>query len=502
MKTWQALPVGLLVLMPAMARGQSGAGSIRFDNPVSLPPARGYSQVVDVPAGSRLVFLSGQVPFDSTGRLVGPGNLGAQAEQVFENLRRGLAARGLRFANVVKLNFYVIDATHLATIRAVRDRYVDADAPPASSLVEVPRLFRPDVLIEVDAVAAGPDETGGADVRTSTPGQGSRPAARVLDVPAHFATVQLAIDSARDGDTVLVAPGHYYENIGFRDRAIVLASRFVRTHDVADIEATILDGSKPRDPDTASVVRIVGRADLRAALIGFTITGGRGTLWPDPRNGHVYVEGGGVLCEFASPLIAYNIITGNDAAPRPGARGAGGGGIRCGNGEPEIAHNVIVENHGPYGGGLVLYYTAAHVHDNLIAWNTGGETFGGAAFWIAGRLATTAPTILRHNTIAFNRALPPVGPMDQRPAEAGRGGAILVYSGGVYANLVVDCANAIVNNEQAIGSAVVAQPGEVDSSARSPHRGPVSLQADTSARAYLRWARLSVGIPAGGRCGR
>lgn len=315
--------------------------------------------------------------------------------------------------------------------------------------------------------------------------QGPRP--RVLEVPARYPTVQAAIDSARDGDTVLVAPGRYYENVDFRGRAIVLAGRFVRSHDIADIEGTILDGSRPRDPDSASVVRIVSQADARGALIGFTITGGRGTRWADPRNGHVYVEGGAVLCEFASPFIAYNIITGNDAIPRPGTRGAGGGGIRCGNGEPEIAHNVIERNHGPYAGAMVLYYAAAHVHDNLIAWNTGGETFGGGALWIAGRLATTAPTVLADNTIVFNRALPPVGPEDQRPAEAGRGGAILVYSGGVYVNRVVGCGNVLAGNQEPFGPPVVAPAGEVEGTLAAPDLSHPTVQPDTSASHYLRW---------------
>lgn len=313
------------------------------------------------------------------------------------------------------------------------------------------------------------------------------PGPRVLEVPARYPTVQAAVDSARDGDTVLVAPGRYYENVDFRGRAIVLASRFVRSHDIADIEGTILDGSRPRDPDSASVVRIVSQADARGALVGFTITGGRGTRWADPRNGHVYVEGGAVLCEFASPLIAYNIITGNDAVPRPGTRGAGGGGIRCGDGEPEIAHNVIVRNHGPYAGAMVLYYTAAHVHDNLIAWNTGGETFGGGALWIAGRLATTAPTVLTDNTIVYNRALPTVGPADQRPAEAGRGGAMLVYSGNGYLNRVVGCGNVFAGNEEPFGPPIVASAGEVEGTLAASDSSRAPVQPDTSAGRYLRW---------------
>jgi hypothetical protein len=327
----------------------------------------------------------------------------------------------------------------------------------------------------------------------------------VLRVPEEFATVQAAIDSARDGDTVLVGPGRYLENVDLRGRAIVLASRFVRTHAVADIEATVLDGSRPREADSASVVRIVGTADPRAALIGFTITGGHGTRWADPRNGHVYVEGGGVLCEFASPVIAYNIITGNDAVPRPDSRGAGGGGIRCGNGEPEIAHNVIVRNHGPYGGGLVLYYAAAHVHDNLVAWNTGGDSFGGAGFWIAGRLATTAPIVLRRNTIVSNRAVAPASRTPDTPEEAGSGGAILVYSGNGYENRLTGCDNTIAGNTQEHGPPIVARTGELAPTVwqSSPPRGPTGAgpaATDAGFARYLTWPATAWASPDGGPC--
>ncbi|HKV70507.1 MAG TPA: RidA family protein [Gemmatimonadales bacterium] len=143
-----------VLVLPVQSQAQSPSDSLRFASPTSLPPVRGYSQLVEIPAGSQLVFLSGQVPLDSAGHLAGQGHLDAQTTQVFENLRRALTAAGMTFQDVVKLTFYLTDATQLSAIRAVRDRYIDAHAPPASSLVEVRRLFQPGVLIEVDAVAA------------------------------------------------------------------------------------------------------------------------------------------------------------------------------------------------------------------------------------------------------------------------------------------------------------------------------------------------------------
>ena len=91
----------LLVLVAGTVEGQEP----RFLNPPALPPSSGYTQVVEVPAGNRPVFLSGQVPLDSTGRLRGGSDFRAQARQVFENLRAGLAAAGADFGDVVKLNF-------------------------------------------------------------------------------------------------------------------------------------------------------------------------------------------------------------------------------------------------------------------------------------------------------------------------------------------------------------------------------------------------------------
>jgi reactive intermediate/imine deaminase len=124
----------------------------RFLSPESLPAPFGYSHVVDAPA-ARLVFISGQVPLDSQGRLVGDGDFEAQVRQVFENLTRALDAAGASWNEVVKLNYFVLDVGAIASVRAIRDEYVDTERPPASTLVEVNRLFRDDVLVEIDAVA-------------------------------------------------------------------------------------------------------------------------------------------------------------------------------------------------------------------------------------------------------------------------------------------------------------------------------------------------------------
>src|SRR6266496_5215258 len=96
----------------------------RFINPETMHAPTGYTHVVEVVAG-RPVYISGQVALDSAGSLVGPGDIRAQARQVFDNLRMALGAVGATFEQVVKLNYYLVDATHLPVVREVRDQFVN-----------------------------------------------------------------------------------------------------------------------------------------------------------------------------------------------------------------------------------------------------------------------------------------------------------------------------------------------------------------------------------------
>ncbi len=128
---------------------------VRHSNPPAMPRPVGYTQVVEV-TGGRMVYVSGQVALDVENRLVGEGDFAAQAGQCFENVRRALADSGLGFGHVVKLGLYVTDVAHLATLRSVRDEFVDTARPPASTLVQVAALFRPDLLVEVEVIAVGP----------------------------------------------------------------------------------------------------------------------------------------------------------------------------------------------------------------------------------------------------------------------------------------------------------------------------------------------------------
>ena len=122
-----------------------------FASPDDLSTPNGYSHVVELPPG-RLVWTSGQVALDADGAGP-PEGWEAQTRLVLENVGRALAASGAGWPDVVKLTFFVVDTAALGTIRAVRDEFVDTSHPPTSSLVQVAGLVRPDLLIEVEAVA-------------------------------------------------------------------------------------------------------------------------------------------------------------------------------------------------------------------------------------------------------------------------------------------------------------------------------------------------------------
>jgi enamine deaminase RidA (YjgF/YER057c/UK114 family) len=123
-----------------------------FINPETMHRPAGYTHVVEITAG-RPVYIAGQVALDPAGKLVGPGDIRAQVRQVFDNLRVALEAVGAGFEQVVKLTYYLVDATQLPVVREIRDQYVNIQQPPASTAVEVRRLVRDDLLIEVEAIA-------------------------------------------------------------------------------------------------------------------------------------------------------------------------------------------------------------------------------------------------------------------------------------------------------------------------------------------------------------
>ena len=121
-----------------------------FTSPADLMRPMGYSHVVDIPAG-RLVWTAGQVGADADGNFA--DGIAEQTRLAFENVGKALAAGGAGWNDVVKLTIYVVGAPDLAVLREVRDELVNTETPPTSTLVQVAGLARPELLIEVEAVA-------------------------------------------------------------------------------------------------------------------------------------------------------------------------------------------------------------------------------------------------------------------------------------------------------------------------------------------------------------
>jgi enamine deaminase RidA (YjgF/YER057c/UK114 family) len=122
-------------------------------NPDGVSKPAGYTHVVS--GQGRLVYISGQVAVNSAGDVVGEGDLAAQANQVFANLKTCLASVNATFADVTKLTTFVVNykPEDRAIVAAARTAHLPADNPPASTLVGVQALARPEFLIEIEATA-------------------------------------------------------------------------------------------------------------------------------------------------------------------------------------------------------------------------------------------------------------------------------------------------------------------------------------------------------------
>lgn len=161
--------------------------------------------------------------------------------------------------------------------------------------------------------------------------------ATLINVPISVPTIQQGIYWAAAGDTVLVENGTYYENLRFHKKNILLASSYLLEPDTANINATIIDGSKlTRGEKKGSVVYFSSNVDSSSTLMGFTLRGGTGTeldIGAEKRT-----SGGGIICDVgSSPTIKYNVITGNQAKHD-------GGGIFINSAAPNILYNMIIGN--------------------------------------------------------------------------------------------------------------------------------------------------------------
>ena len=203
--------------------------------------------------------------------------------------------------------------------------------------------------------------------------------ATIINIPGDYPTIQQGINSSTDGDTVLVQPGTYYENINFNGHNIVLGSLFLTTRDTAYIAETVIDGDS-----SGSVVTFENEEQNGAVIKGLTL-----------ESGGYLVNGGGILCLNSNPIISNNRIQNNAAY-----NGAGiflsysnpiiiensleenqafinGGGIFSTNSNPILIGNSILGNHAEgYGGGLFCSYSSPTLEDDEFRNNSAGESGG------------------------------------------------------------------------------------------------------------------------------
>lgn len=136
------------LFLPMLAFAQ-----VKRTNPPTLSKPTGYTHVVEVPGPAKIVYIAGQIALDKDGKVVGAGDMKAQAEQVFKNLEAALAAAGAKFTDVVKMNTYITDMDKAPAMREVRARYF-GETTPASTLVQVAKLARPEFMLEIEVIAA------------------------------------------------------------------------------------------------------------------------------------------------------------------------------------------------------------------------------------------------------------------------------------------------------------------------------------------------------------
>ena len=143
--------LALALLFPLASRSQQ----VEYKNPSDLSYPTGYTHVVIVIHG-KLIFIAGQVGMDRNGEI--SSDFAEQARQAFSNIQAALKAAGAKPDNLVKLNYYVVGLTHerLLALRQARDKIIDKDHPPASTLAGVQALFREDVQLEIEAEAVLP----------------------------------------------------------------------------------------------------------------------------------------------------------------------------------------------------------------------------------------------------------------------------------------------------------------------------------------------------------
>lgn len=178
--------------------------------------------------------------------------------------------------------------------------------------------------------------------------------ASILRIPVEQPTIQAGIDSAAVGDTVLIAPGIFTENINFNGKNIVVGSHFITTGDLFFISQTIINGN-----ENGAVVTFENNEDSSAILVGLSIINGK----------NENLEGGGIYCANASPRLLNLAISKNFAAY--------GGGVYCRSSNVKIENCIIQRNNAGSGGGISCNWTSTPAIRNTVIRNNSAYNGGG-----------------------------------------------------------------------------------------------------------------------------
>lgn len=136
---------------------KTGTSIVTFKNAGSVSIPAGYSHAAEIDLGNCIMLLlSGQVPLDKEGNLVGKGDLAKQAEQGFQNIKSIMEEAGGTMDSIVTTGVFLTDITQVQKFRDVRNRFINPEKPPASTLVQISKLFSDDWLIEIEATAVIP----------------------------------------------------------------------------------------------------------------------------------------------------------------------------------------------------------------------------------------------------------------------------------------------------------------------------------------------------------
>ncbi|MFC1572615.1 hypothetical protein ACFL6M_03345 [Candidatus Eisenbacteria bacterium] len=283
--------------------------------------------------------------------------------------------------------------------------------------------------------------------------------ATIIHVPTDSTTIQGGINGAVNGDTVMVHPGTYIENIDFLGKAIVVTSEY-------GADSTVIDGNQ-----SGSVVTFQSGETSNSVIEGFTLTNGSGTYF-DPYweyggggifcngsapaiqynaiAGNVANNGGGIAAVFVSPaVITHNKIFGNSASPPPGRIGGGGGLVVGFDSNPEVSYNDIYDNYSNVaGGGMACGFDCyPKVTNNTIRDNVANVYGGGIQIY------SYTAGIFEHNIIMRNSSLGDKGAggiscrLGSFPVIASNliiDNSALTYGGGI--RCFDDAAPTIVNN--------------------------------------------------------